>query len=109
MSERGRLEYRGSGANGVVLHVEGESPRTYFAKASRLVVRAGATVVFDDELSSDFSIDITIPPAIARRPGGGSITLETDQVFVPAERSRRSTDRRHLGLRIFRCALRPVS
>ena len=109
LSERGRLEYRGSGANGIVLHLEGESPRTYFSKASRLVVRAGATVVFDDELSSDFSIDITIPPAIARRPFGGSITLETDQVFVPAERSRRSADRRHLGLRIFRCALRPAS
>jgi hypothetical protein len=37
------------------------------------------------------------------------VTLETDQVFQPADRSRKSADRRHLGLRVFRCEVRPVS
>jgi hypothetical protein len=29
------------------------------------------------------------------------VVFETDQVYVPAERSRRTQDRRRLGLRIF--------
>jgi hypothetical protein len=47
-------------------------------------------------LNADFVIDMPIPDP--RQP----IVLETDQVFSPADRSRRSADRRHLGLRIFR-------
>ena len=41
--------------------------------------------------------------------GAESITLETDQFYAPADRSRpwrQSTDQRHLGLRIYSCALR---
>jgi hypothetical protein len=41
-----------------------------------------------------------------------TLTLETDQFFAPSDRSRpwrRSSDRRHLGLRIFRCEIRPAS
>ncbi len=90
-----------------MLHVEGESPEKYFSKPSRLVIRVGGTVAFDDALSSDFAIDVNVPAALV--DGGGAettILLETDQVYVPAERSFRSRDRRHLGLRIFRCELR---
>ena len=64
-------------------------------------MRSGGRVVFDESLSSDFSVDIPIANA------DETIVLETDQVFVPADRSRRSADRRHLGLRIFKCELRP--
>jgi hypothetical protein len=100
LSERGELRVR-SPLPRVTLHLEGESPRKYFPRGSRLVVRSGNRVVFDDSLSSDFSVNIPIANA------GESITLETDQVFVPADRSwRPSADRRHLGLRIFKCALR---
>jgi hypothetical protein len=38
--------------------------------------------------------------------GAEPIVLETDQVFAPADRSRRTGDQRHLGLRIFKCELK---
>lgn len=101
LSERGELRFR-SPAPRVTLHLEGESPRTYFSRGSRLIVRTGDRVVFDDSLSSDFSLNIPVANA------GETLTLETDQVFAPSDRSRRSADRRHLGLRIFTCELRPA-
>ena len=102
LSGKGELKVR-SPARAVQLHLEGESPLTYFSRGSRLVVRAGQQVVFDQTLSSDFSLDIGIPDV------GDTIILETDQIFVPADRSRpwrRSGDLRHLGLRIFKCELK---
>ncbi len=66
LSERGELKLVvepvaiGPGAirlnpNGpLTLHLEGESPRTYFPRGSRLVIRSGDRVVFDEVLSSDF-------------------------------------------------------
>ena len=85
----------------LVLHVEGESPRKYFPRGSRLVVRSADRALFDEVLASDFSRDIPLGDT------RGAIVLETDQVFAPADRSwRRSADRRHLGLRIFRAELR---
>jgi hypothetical protein len=80
----------------VTLHLEGESPRAYFSRGSRLLVRSRGRTVFDRVLDSDFSLDLPIEDA------GDTILLETDQVYVPAERSRRTEDRRHLGLRIFK-------
>jgi hypothetical protein len=101
LTARGELKVH-SRVPAVRLHLEGESPRKYFSRASRLVVRAGGQIAFDQTLSSDFSFDIAIPNV------GDTITLETDQFFVPADRSRpwrKSADRRHLGLRIFKCEL----
>ena len=86
----------------LTLHLEGESPLKYFSRGSRLVVRSGDRIVFDRTLSAEFSLDIPIEAAAE------TISLETDQVFAPADRSRRSADRRHLGLRIFKCELRPA-
>jgi hypothetical protein len=101
LSERGELVMRAPpSAARVTLHLEGESPRTYFPRGSRLVVRSGDRVLFDEVLSADFSRDVTISGA------GQSVVLETDQTYVPADRSRRTQDRRHLGLRIFRAELR---
>jgi len=102
LTEKGELEVR-SPVPAVRLHLEGESPRKYFSRGSRLVVRAGDRIAFDQTLSADFSLDITIPNV------GDTITLETDQFFVPADRSRpwrKSGDLRHLGLRIFKCELK---
>jgi hypothetical protein len=87
----------------VQLHVEGESPHKYFSRGSRLVARVADRIVFDRTLEDDFAIDIAIPD------GAESMTLETDQVYMPADRSRpwrKSGDLRHLGLRIFKCELR---
>jgi hypothetical protein len=101
LSERGELQIRAPApAPRLTLHLEGESPRTYFSRGSRLTVRSGDRVVFDEVLSSDFSRDVAIGD------GRELIVLETDQVFSPADRSRRSADLRHLGLRIVRCEIR---
>lgn len=111
MSERGEIQMRvPQDGQAVVLHLEGESPRQYFSRPSRLIVRAGASVLADHILSSDFSIDALVRPELIQHPVT-SITLETDQFYVPADRSRRTADRRRLGLRIFTCELRkpPVS
>jgi hypothetical protein len=86
-----RLEYPN-----VTLHLQGESPLTYFSGPSTLTVRSAGRIVLTRVLNADFVIDMPIPDP--RQP----IVLETDQVFSPADRSRRSADRRHLGLRIFR-------
>ncbi len=92
----------------VVLHIEGESPLTYFPHGSMLTVRAGARVLLRRLLDADFSLDLPFTnTGLDDDPG---ITLETDQVFSPADRSwRGSADRRHLGLRIFTCELRTGS
>jgi hypothetical protein len=84
----------------LTLHLEGESPRTYFPRGSRLVIRSGDRVVFDEVLSSDFVRDVPLPGS------GDTIVLETDQAYVPAERSGRTQDRRRLGLRFFTVELR---
>ena len=42
--------------------------------------------------------------AAALRESGGAITIETDQVFRPADRGQ-GADRRALGLRIYRARL----
>jgi hypothetical protein len=134
LSDRGALlvgsaSHDGSAIGDVELRLEGESPLRYFSRGSRLIVRAGTSVdtragqagttadtgaaatgigsrsrvVFDQVLSSDFSLAIRIPNPT------DVILLETDQTYVPAERSWRPThDRRRLGLRIFRCELRPL-
>jgi hypothetical protein len=104
LSEGGQLQLRNA-ARPLVLHLEGESPRKYFSRPSRVLVRAGNRVLLDRALGGDFSLDVPIPPAQARDE---TLTIETDQVFIPAERSRRTGDHRHLGLRIFTCTIRPA-
>jgi hypothetical protein len=89
----------------LTLHLEGESPRKYFSRASHLVVRAEGRTLFDAPLADDFTLDIPIPDPHRIE----SIVLETDQVFTPADRSRRTADRRRLGLRIFKCEVREAN
>jgi hypothetical protein len=60
-------------------------------------------VVFDEVLSSDFSRDVPIAGA------GDTIVFETDQTYVPAERSGRTRDRRRLGIRMFKVGLTRAS
>jgi hypothetical protein len=101
LSGRGELPFRSPAQSALTLHLEGESPLKYFSGASHVTVRSGDRVVFSDVLSSDFSLTIPVPPS------SGPLVVETDQTYVPAERGwRRTADRRHLGLRIFKCELR---
>lgn len=105
LSERGELRVATRGGP-VAFHIEGESPLKYHSRPSRLVVRVGERVLFDRQLSSDFAETVTIPAGTLGPDG--IVTLETDQIFVPADQSRGSLDRRHLGLRIFACQVRPL-
>ena len=83
LSERGELRLRAPSPR-LTLHLEGESPLQLLLARSRLVVRSGDRVVFDRTLSAEFSLNIPIEAAAE------TISLETDQVFAPADRSRRS-------------------
>ena len=68
----------------------------YFGRPSQLTVRVGSQTVLKQYLAGDFLLDLPLtgPP--------GPIVLETDQTYVPAERSSRTQDHRRLGLRMFR-------
>jgi hypothetical protein len=87
-----------------VLHIEGESPLTYFPRGSIVTVRSASRVQLTRVLNADFALDIPIRDL--GPSGEAEIILETDQTYVPAERSGRTQDRRHLGLRIFKAELR---
>jgi hypothetical protein len=87
---------------GATLRVDGESPRKYFSRGSHLVIRADGQAIFDEVLSSDFSLHVPIAQP-ARM-----LTFDVDQFYVPAERSRWTHDRRRLALRIFRCEIVPA-
>jgi hypothetical protein len=104
MGERGALQVRGTGAPHV-LSLRGETET--FDRPSRVVVRAGDRQIAEASAGNSFSLTAVIPGELL--PAGEStITIETDQVYVPAERSSRTQDRRKLGLKIFECRLDPA-
>jgi hypothetical protein len=83
----------------LTLRLAGESPLRYFDTPPHVTVRAGSRVLATAQPSSDFDMTVTLP-ADALAASDGLLTLETDQSFVPYERSG-SPDRRTLGLRLF--------
>jgi hypothetical protein len=103
-SERAALRVRAEG-HALSLHMDGELEA---AASSHVVIRAGDRIVAEQDVGKSFSIATAIP---AEALGGaeGAITIETSQWYVPSERSRRSRDRRHLGLKVYRCELAPAS
>jgi len=76
-----------------------ESPLRYFDDASLVRATAGARelAVTTISTSREWSFDV---PADALAASNGSISIETSQTFVPAERSG-AADQRRLGLRVF--------
>jgi hypothetical protein len=107
MSERGVLSVHAAGQP-LVLTLKGESPLVYFSKPSHVAVRVGDKVIGEQVLGDAFAIELRIPADLVA-PTESEIAIETDQMYVPAERSRRTGDRRHLGLRVFECSVRPAS
>lgn len=103
-SERAVLRVH-AGGHAVTLTLRGEPPSVYFSKPSRVVVRAGGRVVSEQSLSDRFSMQVRIPAELVSGDEG-AVTIESDQMYVPAQRSRRTGDRRHLALRVFECDLR---
>lgn len=76
------------------------------APTAHVVVRAGDRVLSEHDVRKEFTLDVAIPPDVVTADGETSITLETDQWYVPAEANWRPTqDRRHLGLRVFELTL----
>ena len=101
MSERAHLWVRPIGRD-IVLLMSGESPMTYFERPTNVRVSAGSETVAQFALASDFAVRIRIP-ALALASASGSVTIETDQWFSPADRG--APDRRHLALRIYSIAV----
>ncbi len=89
-----------SAGRDLTLTIAGESPMRYFDTAPHVTIRAGSQVLATAQPSSDFELSVKIPAA-ALVPSDGILTIETDQSFVPHDRSG-SPDRRTLGLRIFK-------
>ena len=79
-----------------------------FSRPSHVKIRLGSRVLAEDDVQGPFSIEVGIPAGLVSAPQA-LITIETDQTYVPAERSRRTGDRRRLGLRITECSVSPVS
>ena len=106
-SERATLRVH-AGGHPLTLTLAGEPPSVNFSKPSHVRISAGGRLVAEQTLSSSFLVQTTIPAELV---GGAEtlITIETDQIFVPAERRRGSRDQRHLGLRVFFCELKPAS
>ncbi len=83
----------------LTLTIAGESPLRYFDTAPHVTIRAGTQVLATAQPASDFELTVQVPGA-ALAASDGILTIETDQSFVPHDRSG-SPDRRTLGLRIF--------
>ena len=78
--------------------LEIESPSRYFDAPANIRVTTGDREVAATRLANTESWAFTVPGA-ALAASGGSITIDTDQTFVPAERDG-GADNRRLGLRI---------
>jgi hypothetical protein len=111
MSERGALRVRGAAPgtgdrHALRLSLSGETDP--LPRASQVAVRVGDRVIAQFTIGREFSVQAVIPGDLLTADES-TIVVETDQFIVPAERSRRTQDRRHLGLRLFDVQLRPVS
>jgi len=88
----------------LTLRIAGESPLRYFDKPPHVTIRAGNQVLATADPSSDFELEVKVP-ASALAASDGMLTIETNESFVPYERTG-SPDRRTLGLRLFELSLR---
>ena len=88
----------------LTLTLAGESPLRYFDTPPNVTIRAGNQVLGTAQPSNDFQITVKIPAA-ALAASDGMLTVETDQSFVPHDRTG-SPDRRTLGLRLYDLSIR---
>ena len=88
----------------VTLTLSGESPLRYFDAAPAVTVSVGGREIARFTPSADFTQQIVLPAA-ALAAAEGHVVIASDKFFVPAERAR-SSDKRHLALRIYSYAVR---
>jgi hypothetical protein len=88
----------------VTLRLSGESPLRYFDSAPAVTVSVGGREIARFTPAADFTQRIVLP-ADALAAAEGHVVIASDKFFVPAERAR-SSDKRHLALRIYSYAVR---
>lgn len=105
-AEHATLRVHAPAGRALVLLLDGEIEE---ASVSHITIRAGGLVVSEHDVGASFTIR-TVVPAELVAGDEASITIETSEWYIPAERwLRRSTDQRHLGLKVFSCVLAPAS
>jgi hypothetical protein len=97
-SERSALRFFDA-TTPVRVRLQIESPRRYFDQAPTVRLTAGGRVLAEAHPESGFTIEALVPIEVLNA-ANGLLVLETDRVFVPAERGG-PPDQRHLGLRVF--------
>lgn len=107
MSERAVVRVRTAGRD-VLLTLSGEPPSVYFSRPSRVRVSAGGRVLHDAQFSDSLTLQVRIPADLLPA-GDNPVTIEADQMYVPAQRSWRSRDLRHLALRVYQLRVDPAS
>ena len=88
-----------------VLSLQGEVEA---ASRSHVTIRVGTRIVAAYDIGQTFAIRQTIPKALVNA-GENTLTITTDQTYVPAERHWRTQDRRLLGLKVYECRITPAS
>ena len=105
-SDRAVLRVHAAG-RALTLTLRGQPPLVYLWRPAHVKVSAGGRVVAEQTLFERFFVQARIPAELLTGDES-TITIETDRTYVPAERIRRTPDRRRLGLRVFQCELRPA-
>ncbi len=103
-SDRAVIHVR-SGGHSAALSIRGELEA---ASTSRVTVRAGDREVASFDVDRVFAKTTVIPAALLGGPAP-TITIESSASYVPAERRRRSADRRRLALKLQECRVTPAS
>jgi len=83
----------------VGIMVRGESPLKYFSAPPTVRIRAGSRELAVFRPTSDFSWRVQVPED-ALAASDGTVTIETDQVYLPGQ-VEGTADARRLGLRVF--------
>jgi hypothetical protein len=105
MSERGVIRVHAA-PRALSLAIYGETEG--FSRPTGLKIQVGDRELAHVAVDSPFSLGADIPADLLTGDET-AIVVESDQFFVPADRSRRTQDRRHLALKVYNVQLRPAS
>lgn len=103
-SDRALLKVRAEG-HAVALTLRGEIEA---ASTSHVTIRAGDRLVAEFDAPREFSRTVLIPADAVAGPDA-TIAIQSSAWYIPAESKWRSGDHRRLGLKIYECAISPVS
>jgi hypothetical protein len=104
ISERGVIRLRSH--HPVKLTMQGETET--FSRSTHVTIRIGDRVIAQPIVDRQFVLQVPIAADLLTGEETG-IIVESDQFWVPAERSRRTQDQRHLALRVYDVQVKPAS